>query len=72
MKLKSAKSEYRKDQIKQYTRIGTPVQPRADSESTNLDSIQNNRTNNHKTKINIKTKLKNTIKKSEYVSKYVF
>jgi len=52
--------------------IGSPVQIRIDSESTNPDSMQNNRTNKHKAKINTKSKLKNTIKKSEHVSKYVF
>ena len=44
----------------------------AEFESTNLEPIQNNCTNNHKTKTNTKTKSKNMIEKSEYVSKYVF
>ena len=45
-----------KGPIEQYTRIESPVQSRVDSESTNLDPIQNNRTNNHKTKLNAKIK----------------
>ena len=61
-----------KDQIEQYPWIGSPVQTRADSESTNPDPMQNNHINNHKTKIITESKSKNTIKKSKYVSKYVF
>ena len=40
----TVKSDCRKDQIEQYTKIGSPVQIRADSESMNSDPIQNNRT----------------------------
>ena len=72
MKLKSVKSDYQKCQFEQYTRIGPPVQTRADFESTNPDPIQNNHTNNHKIKINTKLNQINMIEKSEYVSKYVF
>ena len=64
--------ETKTDQIEQYIRIKSLVQTRVDSEFTNPDPIQNNCTNNHKTKINIKTKSKNTIKKSKYVAKCVF
>ena len=70
--LKPVKSDYRKDQIKQCTRIVSPVQIRADTESMNPDPMQNNRIINHKIKTNTKSKSKNMIKKSEYVSKYVF
>jgi len=38
----------------------------------NLDPMQNDRINIHKTKTNTESKLKNTIKKSEHVSKYIF
>ena len=41
-----------------YTMIGSQVQTRVDSEPTNPDPIQSNRTNNHKIKTNTKTKLK--------------
>ena len=66
------KSDYRKNQIEQYIRIGSPVQTEADSESTNQDPKQNNNIDNHKIKTNTESKSKNTIEKSEYVSKYVF
>ena len=72
MKIKLIKSDYRKDLIDQYTRIGSPVQTRVDSEFTNPDPRQKDQINNHKTEINTGSKSKNTIKKSEYVSKYVF
>ena len=72
MKLKSIKSDHRKDQIEQYTMIGSSVQTRADFKSTNPDPIQNNRINNHETKTIIESKLKNMTKKSKYVTKYVF
>ena len=45
---------------------------RADSESTNPDPMQNDRINIHKTKTITGSKLRNTIEKSEYATKYVF
>ena len=70
--MKSIKSNYRKDQIESYTRIGSPVQTKADSKFTNPNPVQNNHINNRKTKINTGSKLKNMIKKYEYATKYVF
>ena len=72
MKLKLVKFDYRKAQIKEYTRIRSPVQTRADSKSADPDPMQNNNINNHKTKINTGTKLKNMIKKSKHVSKCIY
>ena len=61
MKLKSVKSDYRKDQFEKYIRIRSLVQTRADSESTNSDPMQNDRRNTHKIKTNTESKLKNMI-----------
>ena len=72
MKLKSVKSDYQKDQIEQYPRIGSPIQTRADSEFTNPDPKQNIHINNSYYKTNTGSESKNTIEKSEYVTKYVF
>ena len=54
LKLKLIKFIYLKDQIEQYTRMGSPVQTWANSESTNSDPMQNNHINNHRTRKNIK------------------
>jgi len=71
LKLKPVKKfDYWKEQIEQYIRIGSPIQTKL--ESTNPDPMKNNHINNHKIKTNTKSKSKNTIKKLEYVSKYVF
>ena len=50
MKLKSVKTDYKKDQIEQYTKVGSPDQIRADSESTNPDPMQDNHIIYHKIK----------------------
>ena len=61
-----------KAQIEKYIRNRSPIQTRTDSESKNLDPIQNNHTNNHKTKINIQLNQRIMIEESEYVYKYIF
>ena len=52
LKIKSVKSDYRLEQIEQYTRIRSLIQTRADSESMNPDPMKNNSINNHKIKTN--------------------
>ena len=69
MKLKSVKSDYQKNQIEQYTKIGSPVQTRADSEPMNPDPMQNDRINIHKTKINTGSNSKKNDRESEYIIK---
>jgi len=59
LKLKLIKSDYQKDQIKYYTRIGSPVQTKADSKFMNPDPIQNDRINVRNK--NTESKLENII-----------